>query len=117
MFRSLFGRGRAPSPIKQINANQLAELIQSGEDLLLLDVRTAAEYEYDGHIADSQLLPLSLLHGPDVELPRDKSIICICRSGNRSQTACNYLLSQGFNDVTNLSGGIIAWKRAGLPHQ
>jgi rhodanese-related sulfurtransferase len=117
MLRSLFGRGQASNPIKQIDARQLAELIQTRDDLLLLDVRTAAEYEFDGHIANSQLLPLSLLHGSDVELPRDKTIICICRSGNRSQTAAAYLLSQGFSDVINLSGGMFGWRGSGLPFQ
>jgi rhodanese-related sulfurtransferase len=51
------------------------------------------------------------------ELPKDKTIVCICRSGNRSHTACEHLSVNGFTDVINLSGGMFGWRRAGLPYE
>ena len=119
MFRSLFGQRqtRTASPVQHINAHQLAEMMQNNEDLVLLDVRTPGEYEYDGRIAGSRLLPLSMLSSRLGELPRDKTIICICRSGSRSYTACEHLAANGFTDVINLAGGMLGWRRAGLPYQ
>ena len=119
MFRSLFGQRqqRSFSPVKHINAAELAEMIEKNDDIVLLDVRTPGEYEYDGHIAGSRLLPLSMLSGRLNELPKDKTIVCICRSGNRSHTACEHLAVNGFTDIYNLAGGMIGWRRSGLPHQ
>jgi len=122
MFRSLFGSppavtpvGPGPLNIKSITASDLNERIQNGEKLLLVDVRTTPEYAHDGHIAGSRLLPLNMLPRRVGELPKDAAIICICRSGNRSQAACEQLASLGYEDVTNLAGGMFGWQRAGLP--
>jgi rhodanese-related sulfurtransferase len=117
MFQSLFGSRRSGGDIKQINAQELADMLETRDDLFLLDVRTAGEYEYDGHIEGANLLPLAMLRSPDGELPKDKTIVCICRSGNRSQTACTYLASQGYTNVINLSGGMMGWKYAKLPYK
>lgn len=119
MFRSLFGRQRPQnfSPVNHIDAHQLAEMMQNNNDLILVDVRTPGEYEYDGHITGSQLIPLSLLAARLDELPQEKPIVCICRSGNRSHTACEHLAVNGFNEVYNLSGGMLGWRRAGLPFE
>jgi rhodanese-related sulfurtransferase len=115
MFQSLFGRRF--SSVKHIDAHQLAEMMQNNDDLILVDVRTPGEYEYDGRIADSKLIPLSLLATSLDELPQDKTIVCICRSGNRSHTACEHLSVNGFTDIYNLSGGMLGWRRAGLPFE
>lgn len=119
MFRARFGRGKNNtfSQVKHVNAQQLAQKIENNEDIVLVDVRTPGEFEYDGRITDSRLIPLSMLSSRLDELPKDKPIICICRSGNRSHTACEHLVVNGFSDVTNLDGGIIGWRIAGLPHQ
>jgi rhodanese-related sulfurtransferase len=47
------------------------------------------------------------------EFPKDKEIVIYCRSGARSYHACSYLMQQGYQNVTNLRGGIIAWARGG----
>ena len=98
--------------VKQINAAELHQwLDEADKPLLLVDVRTPGEFEYDGHIGGSQLFPLSSLMARMDELPKDQTIVCVCRSGARSYTACEMLASNGF-DVVNLSGGMIGWKRA-----
>lgn len=80
----------------------------------MLDVRSPEEYAHDGHIAGSRLMPLPVVSARSHELPKDTPIVCVCRSGSRSQVACESLRRQGF-EVMNLSGGVMAWKRAGLP--
>lgn len=85
------------------------------ETLLLLDVRSAEEYANDGHVAGSVLIPLPELERRLRDLPTDRPIVCICRSGNRSATACDLLTRQGFKQLRNVQGGMIAWGQAGYP--
>jgi rhodanese-related sulfurtransferase len=126
MFRSLFGQtaseqaaGKLPerNGIKQVDARGLQARLDAGEKLFLLDVRSAQEYAYDGHIAGSHLLPLPMLIPRAQELPADTPIICICRSGNRSMTAAEQLIHLGYDDVTNLAGGMRGWTAAGQAYE
>ena len=75
------------------------------------------EYQYEGHVRGARLLPLQALSRRTDELPKDKTIVCICRSGNRSYFACEQLASAGFEDVVNVNDGMIGWKMAGYPVQ
>lgn len=118
MWQSLFGRSvDSNTRVKAVNAETLYAQLQADENILLVDVRTPGEYEYEGHIPGARLLPLSALSARTEELPRDRAIVCVCRSGARSQSACEYLAAHGFTDVTNLAGGMIGWRRASLPIQ
>ena len=114
MLQSLFGY-RATSRVSQLDAFELYEKINEEENVLLVDVRSPHEYHYDGHIEGSRLLPLQALMQRVEELPRDRPIIFVCRSGNRSQVACEQLIRLGFDNVSNFKGGMISWKRVGLP--
>jgi rhodanese-related sulfurtransferase len=60
------------------------------------------------------LIPLGELSLRMKELPRNREIVCVCHSGNRSYTAARQLSAAGYK-VSNLRGGMIAWGRAGLP--
>ena len=79
-------------------------------EYLLLDVRTQEEYD-EGHIEGSTLIPLGELENRLDEISdyKDKPVLVYCRSGNRSLTASNTLIDNGFTDVHNLLGGIGAW--------
>lgn len=88
--------------------------IMDDPDVYLLDVREVYEYN-EGHIPGITLLPLGELPNRLSEIPTDKQVIVTCRSGNRSQQAVNFLLDQGFDNVHNMDGGILAWEAAGLP--
>ena len=81
---------------------------------LLVDVREANEYA-EIHAEGAQLLPLSELESRFGELPKDRPLVMICRSGARSARAGEYLRAQGYGDVVNLAGGTMAWADAGLP--
>ena len=114
MLQSLFG-SRSVSSIPQVDASELYEQIKDDQNLLLVDVRSPHEYEHDGHIEGSRLLPLQALMQRAEELPKDQPITFVCRSGSRSLVACEQLSLLGYENVTNFRGGMIAWKRAGLP--
>ena len=112
MLQTLFG-SRTTSRIPQVGAEELYQLID--KNLLIVDVRSPREYQYDGHIVGSRLLPLPALMQRIDELPQDQQLVFVCRSGNRSQVACEQLDRLGHDKVKNFRGGMIAWKRAGLP--
>ncbi|HEY8806958.1 MAG TPA: rhodanese-like domain-containing protein [Candidatus Limnocylindria bacterium] len=82
-------------------------------DLHLLDVREPDEWQA-GHIAGSQHVPLGELRSRLAEVPKDKTILAICRHGNRSEAAARGLRTLGYA-VENLEGGVTAWRGAGLP--
>ncbi|HEX2850637.1 MAG TPA: rhodanese-like domain-containing protein [Acidimicrobiales bacterium] len=80
---------------------------------VLLDVRERQEWDA-GHASKARHLPLSLLPRQLNQLPKDRRIVVVCRSGNRSARAASLLAHSGF-DALNLEGGMQAWAAAGLP--
>ena len=115
MFRSLFGQVMGGTAVKNITPEEVQQKLDSKQPVLILDVRQPEEFSYDGHIKGARLMPLGSLRSRLSELPRNTPIVCVCRSGARSRTACELLQSQGFEDVSNLGGGMIGWKRGRLP--
>jgi rhodanese-related sulfurtransferase len=95
----------------EISAADAAEKLKSAQPPFLLDVRQPDEYR-EGHIAGATLIPLDDLRGRMGELPTDRQIVVVCRSGARSGVAAGWLKAAGY-DVVNLSGGMIAWRQAG----
>jgi rhodanese-related sulfurtransferase len=86
------------------------------EDAVVLDVRSIAEFK-DGHIVNAINIPLNGLGNnlKQLEKHRNKPIVAVCRSGSRSASACRLLRKQGFENVKNLRGGMMAWESANLP--
>ncbi len=86
------------------------------KDAAVLDVREPDEVK-SGRLLNAKHIPLGKLRERIGELERfrDKPLIVVCRSGNRSATACALLGKEGFAQVYNLTGGIMAWQKAGLP--
>jgi rhodanese-related sulfurtransferase len=75
----------------------------------------ASQKNFAAGISPAQsLIPLGELHQRLNELPKDRDIICVCRSGNRSGSATRQLSEAGFR-AKNLNGGMIAWSRANYP--
>lgn len=97
-----------------ITVARLKSMLDQNETFFLLDVRTPAEFVQDGRIAQATLIPLQELEQRLSELPTDKPIVCICRSGNRSSVACNLLKERGYQAI-NVTGGMNEWKAAGYP--
>lgn len=80
---------------------------------LLLDVREDDEW-VAGHAPEATHVAMSRLGDHVGELPRDREIVVICRSGNRSAAVTNALVDAGFSAV-NMDGGMQAWAAAGFP--
>ena len=80
----------------------------------VLDVRTQEEWE-QGHIPDSVSIPLEDLPDRLSEIPRDREIVVVCLTGERSQDGQAILLDAGFEQVTCISGGIYKWESRGYP--
>ncbi|NWG38424.1 MAG: rhodanese-like domain-containing protein [Hydrogenophilaceae bacterium] len=97
--------------VREIDPNQLEELKAHG-NLQLIDVRTEAEFA-QAKIEGSTHIPLHMLPLKVQELQTQNPIVFYCRSGARSAQACAWLMSQGINNVYNLSGGIMNWARSG----
>lgn len=93
---------------------QTVAAIKDHADVLLIDVREQVEYDA-GHIPGITLIPMGEVPGRLAEIPKDKTVIITCRSGNRSSQVASYLQGQGFTNIHDLQGGIIAWQQAGLP--
>ena len=98
--------------VNEIDSEALKTRIGNGDGPLLVDIRTAAEVA-QGAIPDAIHIPMHLLPLRAAELPRDTDVVLYCRSGARSYHACQFLGQQGFSNVINLRGGIIAWARHG----
>jgi sulfur dioxygenase len=84
-------------------------------ELTLVDVREPKELDGElGAIEGTVHLPLGELRARLAEVPKDKPVIAICRSGKRSAQACSILEKGGFTSVANLAGGMIRWRALGL---
>ena len=96
--------------VPEVNAVD-AESGQTGH--ILLDVRNADEWEA-GHAPSAQWVPLRDLESVRFQLPMNKRIVCVCRTGARSARAAESLISWGF-DAANMVGGMKDWAANGLP--
>jgi rhodanese-related sulfurtransferase len=94
-----------------ITVAELKERIESGEKLNLIDVRE--DYEYEADNLGGMLIPLGDIayRVDELEELKNEEILIHCRSGKRSETAQRYLESQGFSNVRNVIGGILAYNQ------
>ena len=93
-----------------------ATLLMNREDALVLDVRETGEWGA-GHITGARHITLGQLDKrlSELEKFKEKPIIVVCATGNRSSSACGQLKKHGFGKVYSLGGGISAWRDASLP--
>jgi rhodanese-related sulfurtransferase len=94
--------------MKEISVRELKEKMDKGEDFQLIDVREDFEYEMSN--LGGTLIPLGGILIEAEQISKDKPVIVQCRSGKRSAAAIMQLEQQfGFNNLYNLTGGILAW--------
>lgn len=91
-----------------ITNDEVAELISQNSPLFLLDVRTPEEHQ--AFNIGGTLIPIDQLADRLAEIPTHLPIVVYCRSGHRSHLAMEFLRKNGFADVKNLTGGMLAWK-------
>ncbi|HQR44428.1 MAG TPA: rhodanese-like domain-containing protein [Thermoanaerobaculia bacterium] len=93
-----------------MTVDELKRQLDRGETPFVLDVREAAELSVARFPFPVVHIPMGQLAARAFELPRDRTIVCACRSGARSAHAAAWLSRQGL-DAVNLQGGILAWSR------
>jgi len=99
------------SALPEISPSELAERLERGENLTLVDVREG----YERQIADlpdhGQIhIPVAEFPSRRAEVPKEGDVVLYCRSGSRSGWATEFLRSQGWENVVNLSGGVLGWR-------
>lgn len=103
------------SNIRNISASEANDIISNDSSVTIIDVRTAQEFS-GGHITNATNIDF---HSPNFlqsisTLPKNKTYLLYCRSGNRSGQAMRIFKENGFEEVYNVSGGINAWTNQGL---
>jgi adenylyltransferase/sulfurtransferase len=93
--------------IPQLTVKELKQRLDAGEDVFVLDVREP--YEYQIANIGAKLIPQNDVPKRLDEIDRNREIVVHCRSGQRSQRIAEYLAQQGYGNVKNLAGGILAW--------
>jgi rhodanese-related sulfurtransferase len=90
------------------------DVLRDDSDVVVVDVRTPSEYA-SGHIPGTISVPLDQISERTSDIPPDKGVLLVCRSGNRSAKAAHTLGDLGYENVHSMRGGIRAWTRAGYP--
>ncbi|WP_246628572.1 rhodanese-like domain-containing protein [Methylomagnum ishizawai] len=107
-IESLTRKHKTVSPIEAV-------ALMNDDNTLVLDVREPNEFD-QGHIEGARNVPLAKLESAlELEPHKQSPVIVTCQSGTRSQPACKQLLAQGFTQVFELSGGMLAWEDQKLP--
>ena len=107
-------KGIVAMAIKELDVHALNDLLQEGETIRLLDVRSIAEMDR-GILPRAEKLPLHTLPVRLNEISNDETVVLYCRSGARSAQGVGFMAAQGYDNVYNLVGGVIAWQQNGLP--
>lgn len=114
----------AKSCITEITPQELNAKLNAKEDLVLIDVREAAEFEH-GHIGGAHLVPRGIIeaaadtsypkHYPPLSGARDRQIVLYCATSGRSAMAAAVLQMMGFKNLLNLAGGYARWEAEDMP--
>jgi rhodanese-related sulfurtransferase len=100
-------------PFTRISVEEAREMIDNG-DVQVIDSREPYEH-HEGHVAGSLNIPHMATLPRNADLSREKPILFICKSGQRSAVAAEFAATVGLTDLYNVEGGMIAWKDAGFP--
>jgi hydroxyacylglutathione hydrolase len=100
--------------VKDIEPQELQEMLQADQPPVVVDVREPWEYQR-GHVPGAILIPLAQVAARATELDSEQPVAVICASGNRSQSAAALFGQQGFKTIYNVVGGTGAWIKSGLP--
>jgi rhodanese-related sulfurtransferase len=100
--------------MREIDIEGLRQQLETDEGATLIDVREPREYA-EAHVPGAVLIPMGQLASRLEEVPKDRTVYVICRSGNRSGAMGPLLDANGYESV-NVVGGTAAWVRAGHPY-
>ena len=106
----MFGIFNKSKAYDNISSAEFADRMKQS-NTIVLDVRSREEFN-SGHIKGAKNINVqsSDFHSRADQLDKSKEYLVYCRSGMRSASACNQMARQGFENVSNLNGGIMAWR-------
>lgn len=115
VFAGCAGMMTLPSELEAGKVNAIMKENYSNPELVFIDVRSVREYD-EGHLERALNIPVeTAVFRPEMEkLDRGMNYVLYCRSGNRARDARDIMRSMGFEKVTVMTGGILAWERAGF---
>ncbi len=99
--------------IKGIEPLELWEKLRGQSPPLVVDVREPREFK-NGHVPGADLVPLPQLISETQNFPHDRPLVFVCRGGRRSGRAASMYMEKGYQNVTFLRGGMVAWESAEL---
>jgi rhodanese-related sulfurtransferase len=109
------GAGGAAGPASVPTIDVSEAFTRSKRGAKLIDVRSPREFAHGGHPKGALSVPPDLIKNDEIGLDRDAEILVICQSGHRSSRQAKRLAGMGYGNVSNVHGGLMAWKKAGLP--
>jgi rhodanese-related sulfurtransferase len=95
----------------EVSVSEAAQMRTEGA--YILDVREPLEWD-EFRIPEADLIPLQQLQGRLDQVPKDRDILVVCRSGNRSAEGRDILRAAGFTRVTSMAGGMLDWEAQGF---
>ncbi len=99
-----------PVQSTDITPSEVHEQLSLGTELIIIDVREPHEWDA-GHIDQARHIRLSEIPNRIAEIPRDRDVVMVCRSGARSEHARQFLAQSGYTSVKNMVGGMMRWAR------
>jgi rhodanese-related sulfurtransferase len=111
-FRRGAGAAAAPAHVATVDVKEAFSRQKRGAKLV--DVRSAAEFR-GSHPKGARNVPPAAIKRDESGLGRSDEVLVICQSGHRSPRQAKRLAGMGFTNVSNVNGGLVAWKKAGLP--
>jgi rhodanese-related sulfurtransferase len=93
----------------EVTAAEVEALMAGDDPPQLIDVREAPELQMDGWIKGARHMPMSAFQGREGEIDKTRPVVIHCAHGQRSWDVGCYLISLGFENVSNMEGGIAAW--------
>ncbi len=98
-----------PKGWSSITPEQLQQMLESGEELVIVDVREKNLYD-ENHVPGAIWIPYSSVRDRMKELNTDDTIVFVCHSGPMGAASAQLLADNGYKSVYNLEGGMAAWK-------
>lgn len=105
-------QGLPTGHVQQLSAQQLNAMALAGDSMTLVDVRAQSEYEAN-HIEGAMNIPVAELRTRHTELDKNRPITLVCSTGHRSSLGASLLKQQGFEEVSNVAGGMTGYNAAG----
>lgn len=116
MMLGVYGCQSQSKKVEHVNADAFESKMNTSKDYILLDVRTAPEFN-QAHLPGAQLIDYYQKNFKQelTKLDKNKPVFVYCTVGSRSSSAASILLDMGFTEVYNLQGGIYHWAESKKP--